>query len=49
MAADDDDARRTSFEEREKARLEAERGEDVVFPEGFRKMWRTLLSPWNRR
>ena len=49
MPTDDDDARRKSFEEREKARLEAERGEDVVFPEGFRKMWRTLLGPWNRR
>jgi len=23
--------------------------EDVVFPESFRKLWRTLLSPWNRR
>jgi hypothetical protein len=23
--------------------------EDVVFPESFRKFWRTLLGPWGRR
>lgn len=23
--------------------------EDIVFPEGFRKLWRTLLGPWGRR
>lgn len=47
MATDDDQNK--SFEEREKARAEAERGEDVVFPESFRKLMRTLLRPWNRR
>ncbi|WP_156432753.1 hypothetical protein [Mycobacterium sp. M26] len=45
----DDDEANKSFEEREKARAEAERGEDVVFPESFRKLMRTLLAPWNRR
>lgn len=45
----DDQAARQSFEEREKARAEAEHGEDVVFPEGFRKLMRTLFAPWNRR
>jgi hypothetical protein len=23
--------------------------EDIVFPESFRKFWRTLLGPWGRR
>ena len=23
--------------------------EDESFPESFRKIWRVLLSPWNRR
>lgn len=23
--------------------------EDVVFPEWYRKFWRTLLGPWGRR
>jgi hypothetical protein len=23
--------------------------EDIVFPEPFRKFWRTLLGPWGRR
>ena len=23
--------------------------EDVVFPESFRKFWRTLFGPWGRR
>lgn len=49
MATDDDAARHASFEEREKTRAETERGEDVVFPEGFRKLLRTLFAPWNRR
>jgi hypothetical protein len=41
--------RKRRQEEVEKARAEHNSGEDVVFPESFRKLWRTLLGPWNRR
>lgn len=48
MTEQDDEAERKRQAEIEKARAESA-GEDVVFPESFRKLWRTLLGPWNRR
>jgi hypothetical protein len=44
-----DAIRKRRQEEIEKAVAEHNSGEDVVFPESFRKIWRTLLGPRKRR
>lgn len=49
MAEYDDEVLRKQIEEAVKADKDLTSGEDLHFPESFRRIWRNLLAPWNRR
>ncbi|BBY62477.1 hypothetical protein [Mycolicibacterium helvum] len=49
MAERDDDGDQDRLGEPTESQPSQRNTEDVVFPESFRKFWRTLLGAWGRR
>jgi len=49
MADNADPERREPQDEKKPTVIPAQGGEDVVFPDGFRKLMRGIFGPWNRR
>ena len=43
------DADRDSGSERDENQADEQPREDIVFPEDFRKLMRSIFRPWNRR
>jgi hypothetical protein len=43
------DVNRDSGSERDENQADGQPREDIVFPEDFRKLMRSIFGPWNRR